>query len=52
MVVSGLPVCNGNRQAGEIASMALHIIKKIKRFEIRHRKGEQLRLCIGIHSGM
>jgi guanylate cyclase len=52
MVVSGLPVRNGNRHAGEIASMALHLLKKIKRFEIRHRKGEQLRLRIGIHSGM
>ena len=51
MVVSGLPVRNGNRHAGEIASMALHLLKKIKRFEIRHRRGEQLRLRIGIHSG-
>jgi len=51
MVVSGLPVRNGNRHAGEIASMALHLLKRIKRFEIRHRKGEQLRLRIGIHSG-
>jgi class 3 adenylate cyclase len=52
MVVSGLPVRNGNRHAGEIASMALHLLKKIKRFEIRHQRGKQLRLRIGIHSGM
>ncbi|KDR24308.1 Guanylate cyclase 32E [Zootermopsis nevadensis] len=51
MVVSGLPVRNDDRHAGEIASMALHLLKKIKRFEIRHRTGEQLRLRVGIHSG-
>lgn len=51
MVVSGLPVRNDDRHAGEIASMALHLLKKIKRFEIRHQTGEQLRLRIGIHSG-
>jgi class 3 adenylate cyclase len=32
--------------------MALHLLKRIRRFEIRHRTGEQLRLRIGIHSGM
>ncbi|KAJ9578502.1 hypothetical protein L9F63_005231, partial [Diploptera punctata] len=51
MVVSGLPERNGDRHAGEIASMALHLLTKIKRFEIRHRTGEHLRLRIGIHSG-
>ncbi|XP_067005765.2 guanylate cyclase 32E [Anabrus simplex] len=51
MVVSGLPVRNGDRHAGEIASMALHLLTKIKCFEIRHRKGELLKLRIGIHSG-
>jgi guanylate cyclase len=52
MVVSGLPVRNGDRHAGEIASMALHLLKKVKCFEIRHHAGEQLRLRIGIHSGV
>ncbi|PSN36852.1 Guanylate cyclase 32E [Blattella germanica] len=51
MVVSGLPERNEDRHAGEIASMALHLLTKIKRFEIRHRTGELLRLRIGIHSG-
>nr|XP_022903996.1 guanylate cyclase 32E-like [Onthophagus taurus] len=51
MVVSGLPIRNGNRHAGEIASMALHLLSKIKKFEIKHKPGELLQLRIGIHSG-
>lgn len=51
MVVSGLPVRNGDRHAGEIASMALHMLANIRRLEIRHRPGEPLKLRIGIHSG-
>ena len=51
MVVSGLPIRNGDRHAGEIASMALHLLSKIKKFEIKHRSGELLQLRIGIHSG-
>ncbi|GLV44985.1 Guanylyl cyclase at 32E [Carabus blaptoides fortunei] len=51
MVVSGLPIRNGDRHAGEIASMAIHLLSKIKKFEIRHRAGELLKLRIGIHSG-
>ena len=51
MVASGLPDRNGDLHAGEIASMALHLLNRIKRFEIRHRPGESLRLRVGIHSG-
>lgn len=51
MVASGLPIRNGDRHAGEIASMALHLLSKIKRFEVKHRAGELLQLRIGIHSG-
>lgn len=51
MVVSGLPIKNGNRHAGEIASMALHLLKRIQKFEIKHRPGEVFKLRIGIHSG-
>lgn len=51
MVASGLPIRNGDRHAGEIASMALHLLSKIKKFEIKHRAGELLQLRIGIHSG-
>ena len=52
MVVSGLPVRNGDNHAGEVASMALELLLAIKRFEIRHRKDDTLKLRIGIHSGM
>ncbi|XP_074039726.1 guanylyl cyclase at 32E [Leptinotarsa decemlineata] len=51
MVVSGLPLRNGDRHAGEVASMALHLLTKIKKFQIKHRQGEVLQLRIGIHSG-
>ncbi|XP_064478005.1 guanylate cyclase 32E-like isoform X2 [Ornithodoros turicata] len=51
MVVSGLPLRNGDRHAGHIASLALHLLSAIRNFEIRHRTGERLKLRIGIHSG-
>ncbi|XP_067143457.1 guanylate cyclase 32E-like [Centruroides vittatus] len=51
MVVSGLPIKNGNKHAGQIASMAIHLLSAIQNFEIRHRPGERLKLRIGIHSG-
>lgn len=51
MVVSGLPIRNGLRHAGEIASMALHMRREINNFTIRHKPGQQLKLRIGIHSG-
>jgi len=50
-VVSGLPIRNYDKHAGEIASMALHLLSAIQNFEIRHRHGERLKLRIGIHSG-
>uniref|UniRef100_T1IU05 guanylate cyclase n=1 Tax=Strigamia maritima TaxID=126957 RepID=T1IU05_STRMM len=51
MVVSGLPIRNGDLHAGEIARLSLHLLKAIKNFEIRHRPKELLKLRIGIHSG-
>lgn len=51
MVVSGLPIRNGDRHAGEIASLALHLLSAIQNFEIPHKPGERLKLRIGIHSG-
>ncbi|XP_074647911.1 guanylate cyclase 32E-like isoform X2 [Tubulanus polymorphus] len=51
MVVSGLPIRNANRHAGEIASMSLHLLSAIKTFKIRHRPEETLKLRIGINSG-
>lgn len=51
MVVSGLPIRNGNIHAGEIASMSLHLLEAIREFKIRHRPEDTLKLRIGIHSG-
>ncbi|CAG2118345.1 unnamed protein product, partial [Medioppia subpectinata] len=50
-VVSGLPIRNNDKHAGEVASMALHLLSAIQNFEIKHRSGERLKLRIGIHSG-
>ncbi|XP_076366606.1 atrial natriuretic peptide receptor 1-like isoform X3 [Tachypleus tridentatus] len=51
MVVSGLPVRNGNQHAQEIARMSLELLKTVKSFQICHRPREQLLLRIGIHTG-
>ncbi|GFN79873.1 guanylate cyclase [Plakobranchus ocellatus] len=51
MVVSGLPLRNGNSHAAEIASMSLSLLLAIKSFTIRHKPGHTLKLRIGIHSG-
>ncbi|XP_063972285.1 receptor-type guanylate cyclase Gyc76C-like isoform X1 [Diachasmimorpha longicaudata] len=51
MVVSGLPLKNGNRHAGEIASMSLELLNAVKQHTIAHRPQETLKLRIGIHTG-
>jgi len=51
MVVSGLPIRNGDRHAGQIASMSLHLLRVIGDFRIRHQPHAALRLRVGIHSG-
>ncbi|XP_066598422.1 receptor-type guanylate cyclase Gyc76C-like [Prorops nasuta] len=51
MVVSGLPLKNGNRHAGEIASMSLELLNAVKNHTIAHRPQETLKLRIGIHTG-
>ncbi|KAK0094945.1 hypothetical protein PV326_009569 [Microctonus aethiopoides] len=51
MVVSGLPIKNGNRHAGEIASMSLELLNVVKQHTIAHRPNETLKLRIGIHTG-
>ncbi|XP_052269891.1 guanylate cyclase 32E-like [Dreissena polymorpha] len=50
-VVSGLPLRNDDLHAGEIASMSLRMLQQIKRFKIRHRPNDTLKLRIGLHSG-
>ncbi|KAK4875863.1 hypothetical protein RN001_012285 [Aquatica leii] len=51
MVVSGLPLRNGDAHAGEIASMALDLLSAIKNHAIAHRPKDTLQLRIGIHTG-
>ncbi|KAH8860994.1 Retinal guanylyl cyclase 2 [Schistosoma japonicum] len=51
MVVSGLPVRNGQLHAGEIATMALDLLSQCGTFVIRHMPDVPLRLRIGLHSG-
>ncbi|XP_034667956.1 guanylate cyclase 32E [Drosophila subobscura] len=51
MVVSGLPLQNGNRHAGEIASLALHLLETVGNLKIRHKPTETVQFRIGIHSG-
>ena len=51
MVVSGLPVPNGSRHAGEIVTMALDLLSEVRTFRIRHFPNRQLQLRIGVHSG-
>uniref|UniRef100_A0A674PIN9 Guanylate cyclase n=1 Tax=Takifugu rubripes TaxID=31033 RepID=A0A674PIN9_TAKRU len=51
MVVSGLPVRNGNLHGREVASMALALLEAVKNFRIQHRADHKLCLRIGIHSG-
>jgi len=51
MVVSGLPVRNGNKHAGEIATMALNLLSSTRDFTIQHLPNRRLQLRIGIHTG-
>lgn len=52
MVVSGLPIRNGDSHAAEIAGMALHLIAGVKQdFVVPHRPDHKIELRVGIHSG-
>lgn len=51
MVVSGLPVRNGNLHACEIARMSLALRSAVHSFTIKHRPDDQLKLRIGMHTG-
>ncbi|ESP02584.1 hypothetical protein LOTGIDRAFT_237906 [Lottia gigantea] len=51
MVVSGLPVRNGNLHAREISRMSLALLDAVLSFRIKHRPDEQLKLRIGLHTG-
>ncbi|XP_056014971.1 atrial natriuretic peptide receptor 1-like [Ostrea edulis] len=51
MVVSGLPVRNGDQHVVEIAKMSWSILQKVNVFKIRHKPNTPLSARIGIHSG-
>ncbi|XP_002731955.2 retinal guanylyl cyclase 2-like [Saccoglossus kowalevskii] len=52
MVVSGLPIRNGNRHAGEISTLALDLLHAAGfKFKIRHMPEKPLKLRIGLHTG-
>ncbi|XP_055371824.1 receptor-type guanylate cyclase Gyc76C-like [Condylostylus longicornis] len=51
MVVSGLPIKNGDRHVGEVASMALDLLNAVRQHKIAHRPTEILKLRIGMHTG-
>ncbi|XP_022245111.1 atrial natriuretic peptide receptor 1-like [Limulus polyphemus] len=51
MVVSGLPVSNGNEHAREIARMSLTLREAIRNFKIRHRPERTMQIRIGMHTG-
>lgn len=51
MVASGLPNKNGNRHAGEIATMCLELLSAVRNFRVRHMPEKRLLLRVGIHTG-
>lgn len=51
MVVSGLPVRNGDRHADEIATMAIKIICFCRGFRVPHRPDLIVNIRAGVHSG-
>ncbi|XP_031416050.1 atrial natriuretic peptide receptor 1 [Clupea harengus] len=51
MVVSGLPVRNGDDHAKEIARMSLAIVQGMTRYQSAHVPGQQLKVRVGFHSG-
>ena len=51
MVASGLPIRNGDRHAGEIASMALELLQSFNGVSYKGFDNEQVQLRVGIHSG-
>lgn len=51
MVVSGLPIRNGNKHVREISDMALDIRESVNNFVIGHLSNRPLQIRIGIHTG-
>ncbi|KAL1427125.1 hypothetical protein MTO96_017730 [Rhipicephalus appendiculatus] len=51
MVVGGLARHPDVAHASQVASMALHLLRSVRHFRIRHRPEEMLMLRAGMHSG-
>lgn len=51
MIVSGLPVRNGDKHAGEICTCAMDLLCSTTDFVIRHMPERPMQLRIGIHTG-
>ncbi|GAA6098013.1 atrial natriuretic peptide receptor 1 isoform X2 [Tachysurus ichikawai] len=51
MVVSGLPIRNGDEHAREVARMSLAVVQGMENFESVHVPQQRLKVRIGIHSG-
>ncbi len=53
MIVSGLPVPNGQRHAREIANCALDLRDAVQtRFKVPHQPDRAVQIRIGLHSGL
>jgi len=52
LVASGLPTRNGDRHAFEIASFSLQILEFVELYEIPEYPQTQLRIRVGIHTGL
>ncbi|KAK3523212.1 hypothetical protein QTP86_022935 [Hemibagrus guttatus] len=51
MVVSGLPIRNGDEHAREVARMSLAVVQGMENFQSVHVPQQRLKVRIGIHSG-
>ncbi|XP_050410936.1 atrial natriuretic peptide receptor 2 [Patella vulgata] len=51
MIVSGLPVRNGDKHVKEMCDVALSLLKAVLSFKIPHKTETQLRIRIGLHTG-
>ncbi|XP_059175797.1 atrial natriuretic peptide receptor 1-like [Physella acuta] len=51
MVVSGLPIRNGNNHVLNIARLALELLNVVANFVVPHKPEHKLQLRIGLHSG-
>ena len=52
MVVSGLPIRNGDEHVCQIARMSLKILDHVLQFTIPHMPDTPLQTRIGLHSGL